>query len=180
MILVLGKAGSHKMWNLGYRGAKLSGWFDVSPKISAGDLMPEGACCHDEAANHQLPLAAQIVSSEKCFMLMQNLKQIPCCTNSGILNVMSTQDAYSLNGVYHPHWLVQWCNCSRMHIPVYSLCLLGYFKSHSFSVYKQWLDFFCRHLVCLKSMKFPWTMTPHIKVIRRQKTELRTRVFWVW
>ena len=65
--------------------------------------MPEGVCCHDEAANHQLPLAAQIVSSEKCFMLMQNLKQIPCCTNSGILNVMSTQDAYSLNGVYRPH-----------------------------------------------------------------------------
>ena len=33
----------------------------------------------------------------------------------------------SLNGVYHPHWLVQWSYlCSHMHIPVRSSWLPGY------------------------------------------------------
>ena len=42
------------------------------------------------------------------------------------LNVMATQYTCSLNGVYHPHWLVQWGHhCSHMCIPVHSPWLPG-------------------------------------------------------
>ena len=58
VILVLGKARSHKTSNLGFSGAESSGWFDVSPENSVQDVMYERACCHDEAANHQLPIVA--------------------------------------------------------------------------------------------------------------------------
>ena len=44
-----------------------------------------------------------------------------------ILNATATQYAWSLNGVYHPHWLVQWSrHCSHVHIPVHSPWLPGY------------------------------------------------------
>ena len=43
-----------------YWGAGSPGCFDVSQKISAQDVMHEQACCHDEAANHQLPIATAI------------------------------------------------------------------------------------------------------------------------
>ena len=68
-----------------------------------------------------------IVSTEECSSLMQNLMQIHCFTCSVILNVTATQYTCSLNGVYHPHWLVQWsCHCSHMHIPVHSPWLAAY------------------------------------------------------
>ena len=68
-------------------------------------MMHEQECGHDEAVNHQLPVAAafciiQIVSAEECSNLMQNLMQIPCSTLSVILNVMATQSTWSLNRVY--------------------------------------------------------------------------------
>ena len=38
-----------------------------------------------------------------------------------------TQLTCSLNGIYHPHWLVLWSHhCSHMHIPVYSPWLQDY------------------------------------------------------
>ena len=86
--------------------------------------MHEWVCCHDEAANHQLPIAEAfwiiwIVSMEECSSLMQNLMNICCSTLSVILNVTATQYKCSLNGVYHPHWLAQWSrHCSCLHIPV--------------------------------------------------------------
>ena len=47
--------------------------------------------------------------------------------DSVILNVMTTQYTCSLNGAYHPHWLVQWRHhCSCMCIPIYSSWLPGY------------------------------------------------------
>ena len=88
--------------------------------------------CHDEAANHQLPIAAAfqiilIVSTEECSSLIQNSMQIYCSTCSAILNVPATQYTYLLNGVYRPHWLVQWsCHCSHKHIPVHFPQLPGY------------------------------------------------------
>ena len=91
----------------------------------------EWVCCHDEASNHQWPVAAAfwiiwIVSVEECSSLTQNLMQIHCSTCSVILNAMATQYTCSLNGVYHPHWLVQWSHhCSHMHIPVHSPWLPG-------------------------------------------------------
>ena len=107
VILLLGKARSHRAPNLGCREAESLGWFDVSPKNSARDVMHEQACCCDEAANHQLPIPAafwiiRIVSTEECSNLMQNLMQIRCSTHLVILNAMATQYTCSLNGVYCP------------------------------------------------------------------------------
>ena len=130
MILVLGKARSYRAPSLGCRGAESPGWFDVSPKTL--HMMHEQAHCCDEAASHQLPIAAafwiiRIVSTEACSSLMKNFMQIHCSTCSVILNVMATEYTCSLNGVYHPHWLVQWsCHCSHMHIPVHPPWLPGY------------------------------------------------------
>ena len=134
VILVFGKARSCKAPSLGCREAKSSESSDVSPKNSAWDLMHEQAHCHDEAANHQLPIAAAfwiiwIVSVEECSSLMQNLMQTHCSTCSIILNVMFTQYVCLFKGVYRPHWLVQWSHhCSHMCIPVHSPWLPGYIE----------------------------------------------------
>ena len=72
--------------------------------------------CPDEAANHQLQIAVafwiiQIVSTEDCLSLTQNLMQIPSCTCSVILNKMVPQYKCSPTGIYHSH-SVQWsCRC---------------------------------------------------------------------
>ena len=89
--------------------------------------------CHDEAANHQLPIAVAlwiilIVSVEESSSLMQNLIQIHCSTHSVILNETATQYTCSLNGIYHPHWLVS-CHCSCMSIPGHSPWLPGYINA---------------------------------------------------
>ena len=118
MILVLGKARSHRAPNLGCSGAESPGWFDVLPKNSAQDVMYEWGHCCDEAANHQLLIA---VSMEECSSLMQNLVEVHCSTRSVILNAMATEYISSFNWVYRPHWLVQWSHhCSCMHIPGHS------------------------------------------------------------
>ena len=58
---------------------------------------------------------------------VQNLMQICGSTCSIILNVTATQYTCSLNGVYCPHWLVQWSHhCSPMCMPVHSPWLPGY------------------------------------------------------
>ena len=132
VILVLGKARCHRVTNMGCSGAESPGWFDVSPKNSARDVMHERARCHDEAASHQLPTAAAfciiwVVSVEECSSLMQNVMQIHCSTRSVILNAVATQYTCSLNSVYCLHWLVQWSHhFSCMHIPVHSPWLLRY------------------------------------------------------
>ena len=60
VILVLGKARSHRAPNMVCRGAESPGRFDVSPKNSAQGVMHEQVHCRDEAANHQLPIAAAL------------------------------------------------------------------------------------------------------------------------
>ena len=70
VILALEKARSHRVPNLGCSGTESPGWFDVSQKTSAGDVIHEQARCGDEAANHQLPIAAAswiiwVVSTEE-------------------------------------------------------------------------------------------------------------------
>ena len=86
-----------------------------------------------EAANHQLPIAVAfwiiwIVSVEECSRLMQNLMQV-LDANSLLysfshFDTTATQYRCSFNGVYHPHWLVQWsCHYSLMCILVHSLSL---------------------------------------------------------
>ena len=92
----------------------------------------EWVCCRDEAASHQLPIAAafwiiQIASVEEYSSLTQNWVHICCSINSVILNATATQDTCSLNGAYCPHWLVRRSHhCSHMCIPVHSPWLLGY------------------------------------------------------
>ena len=60
MILVLGKARSRRAPNLGSHLGDLM----FHQKNSAGDVMPEQACCLDEAADHQLLIAVASESSE--------------------------------------------------------------------------------------------------------------------
>ena len=94
--------------------------------------MYEWAHCYDEAANHQLPRAVtfwitQITSVKECSSLMQNLMQIGRSTHSDIVTTTATYYTCSLNGVYRPHWLVQWSHhCSCMRIPVHCPWLPGY------------------------------------------------------
>ena len=112
VILVFGKARNCRPPNLGSRVFESPGWFDISSKNSAQDVIHEWVRCHDEAANHQLPIAAgfwilQIVSVKECSRLTQNLMQICCSTLPVIFNVMATQYTCSLNSVYCPQWLVQ-------------------------------------------------------------------------
>ena len=117
---------------MGCSGAESPGWFDVLPKNSAWDVIHEQAHCYDKAANHQLPIAAafwiiEIVSAKECSSLMQNLMQILCSTYSVILNVTAPQYTCSLNGIYRPHWLVQWSHHdSHMRTQVHSPWLPGY------------------------------------------------------
>ena len=132
VILVLGKARSCRVPNVGCSGAESPEWFDVLPKKSTRDVMHEWEHCHEEAANHQLPVAVAfwiiwIVSVEECSSLTQNLMENHCSTRSVILNVPATQYTCSLKGVYHSHWLVQWsCHCSCSCIPVHSPWLPGH------------------------------------------------------
>ena len=102
VILVLGKARNRRAPNLGCSRAESLEWFDVSPKNSAQDLMHYQVCCHDEAANHQVPIAAAfyiipIVSAEEYSNLTQNLIQNHCSTHSVIL-----RDDHTV------HMLIQW------------------------------------------------------------------------
>ena len=74
VILVLVRARSHRVPNLGCRETESPRWFDVLPKISARDVMHEWVCSPAEAANHQLPIAVafwiiRIVSAEECSSL---------------------------------------------------------------------------------------------------------------
>ena len=132
VILVLGKARSCRMPNLGCRGAESPGWFDILQKNSAWEVKHEQVHCHDEAANHHLPIAVAfwiiwIGYVEECWNLTQNLMQIRWSAPSVILNVMATQYICSLNGVYCPHWWVEWSHhCLYMCIPVHSPWLPGY------------------------------------------------------
>ena len=131
VILVLGKARSHRALNLGYRGLNHLGDLMFHQKLRMTRDAWE-ARCHDEAAIHQLVIAAAfwiiwVVSMEECSRLTQNPMQICYSTSSVILKVMATQYTCSLNGIYHPHWLVQWSHhCSHMHSPGHCPWLSGY------------------------------------------------------
>ena len=108
VILVLGRARSFRAPNVGCRGAEPPGWFDVSPKHSAGDVIHEWVCCYDEAVNRQLPIAVafwilQIISVEECSSLTQYLIQIHRSPHSVILNVTATQYTCPFNSIYCPY-----------------------------------------------------------------------------
>ena len=118
--------------HLSCRGAESPWWFHISPKKSAGDMMFEQVLYHDEATNHQLPIALTcwiiwIVSMEECSSLTQNLTHIHWSTCSVISSMMATWHTCSPNSVYHPHWPVHWSHhLSCMHVAVHSLWLPVY------------------------------------------------------
>ena len=66
VILVLGKARSHRAPNLCCRGTESPGWFDVLPK-TLWDVMHEWVCFPDEAVNHQLPTNCGLLNHLNCF-----------------------------------------------------------------------------------------------------------------
>ena len=125
VILVWGKARSHRAPNLGCKGAESPGWFDVLPKNSAGDVMHERAHYHDEAANHQLPVVAafwitqfargtfKLNAKFDADLLLYLLIHFECDGHTVCL----------LTQWHLIHWLVQWSHHrSHMHIPVHSCC----------------------------------------------------------
>ena len=99
---------------------------------TAQDVMHERAHCHDEAANHQWPIALQSLNhlNSFCggmFKLNAKFEQMHCSTHSVILNAMATQYTCSLNGVFCPHWPLRWSHhSSNMHIPLHCPWLPGY------------------------------------------------------
>ena len=147
VILVLEKARSRRVPNLGYRGSWVTWVISCFAKKSLHQtfffMLHERAHCFNEAASHQLPRAAcDLLNHLNSFhrgmlSLTQNLMQICYSTCSVILNATATQYTCSLNGVYRPHWLVQWSHhCSHTHIPVHSpwlpvdMMLLKLFSLH--------------------------------------------------
>ena len=167
VIVVLGKTRSCRVPNLGCSGTKSPGWSDVSQKNTAQDVMHEPACCHDEAANHQLPVAVAfwiiwLVSSEECSNLMQNLVQIHCSTHSVILNVTATQYTCSLNGFYCLH-------CSCRHILVHSPWLPGYIGV-------------AQTILVVLTMVGPFLDRPHfvfLKILTLQNCATTTQSLWI-
>ena len=126
VILVLGKSRSCRAPNLGCRGLGHQRDWMFGKKLRTRCDAWAGALW-DEAASHLLPRDTafsiiQTVSTEECSIWMQ----ICCSTHSVILNAVAIQYTCSLNGIYRPHWLVQWsCHCSCTCIPVHSPWLPG-------------------------------------------------------
>ena len=112
-------------------------------------MVREWMHCCGEAANHQLPIAAafwiiQIVSTEECSSLLQNLMQSCCSTHSVILNATATQYTCSLNGVYHTHWLVKSSLFMHVHSSPFSLAA----RLHQ-----------CHHTGCSHYINKGWTFS---------------------
>ena len=129
-VLVLEKARCHRATNLGYRGDKSPGWFDVSPqkklctRHDAWASVFSWSSCQSPVAHMHIAVAfwiIQIVSVEKRSSLMQNwMQKTHCSTHLVILSATATQYTCSLNGIYCPHWLVQWSHhwshtCIQVH-----------------------------------------------------------------
>ena len=107
VILVSGKARSHKVTNLGCSGAESPGWLDVSPKHCTRREAWADVLLWWRAASHHVSIAVafwiiEIVSMGEWSSLMQNLMQIHCSTCSVILNEMATRYTCSLNSDYCP------------------------------------------------------------------------------
>ena len=130
VILVLGKARSLGVPNLGCRWAESPGWFDVSPKNSAQDVIHEWTHCW-WGCQSPVVYSCSLLNHPNIFcggMLKLHIKSVgDLLLYFLILNATATQYTCSVNGLYHPHWLVQWIrHCSRMYIPVHSPWLPGY------------------------------------------------------
>ena len=116
VILVLGKARSRRLPNLGCRG-------DESPThLMFCEKLHEMGCMSEYIIVRKLPILGfwiiQIVPAEECSSLTQNLMPICCFACSVILNVMATQYTCFLKGIYCPKWGIWW-SCRHSHMLVY-------------------------------------------------------------
>ena len=133
VILVLGKARSHRVPNLGCRGLSpledLMFWENTLHEMWGMSGAWAGALswwsCQSPTAHSCGLLNHPSGFREECSSLMQNLIQIHWSTQSFWMT--ATQYTCSLNNTYWPHWLVQWrCHCSCLCVPVLSSWLPGY------------------------------------------------------
>ena len=128
-----GKSQKTQGTNLGCREAESPGWFGVSPKNSAWDVMHAWvgvllwwSCQSPVAHSYSLlnpsnSFHGEIFKFNTIFDADLLLYFLSHFEGSG-----HTVHC-SLNGIYHPHWLVQWsCHCSHKHIPVHSPWLPSY------------------------------------------------------
>ena len=72
-------------------------------------MMHKRVSCHDEAANHQLPIAAafrimSIVSAEECSSLAQNVMQTHCSTQSSCMRQPHSTRAHSTASTAPTDW----------------------------------------------------------------------------
>ena len=86
------------------RGMNHLGDLMFCQKNSAWDMMHEDIRCCDEAANHELPIAA--VSWIIPIVSMEDNSDAELLLYSVILNAMATKYICSLNSIYGPQWLV--------------------------------------------------------------------------
>ena len=104
--------------------------------------------CHDEAANHQLPIAVAFWIIHRGMFKLDTKVDAGSLLYSLILNVTATYYTCSLNGIYHTHWLAQWSHhCSHMRIPVHSPWLPGYINIAQTILIILTMDFFWADLV---------------------------------
>ena len=128
----LRKSRSHRAPNLGYKGAESPEWFwyfvkNLCPRCDAWTGTLSWWSCQSPVAhkcgllNHPNSFCGGMFkfnTKSGADSLMYLLSHFECET---------TQYTCSLNGVYCPHWLVQWsCHCSHMHIPAHCPWLPGY------------------------------------------------------
>ena len=89
VILVLGKpkVTARQVWSVGGGGTESPGWFDVSPKNSARDVMCKRVHCCDKAASHQLPIAVALTHPKGFHGGMFKLNEI--CNADSLLYSLS-------------------------------------------------------------------------------------------
>ena len=113
----------------------------MSPKNSVQDVMHEQACCCDEAANHQLPIAANfwiiwIISTEECLSLIQIW-----CRFIALLTRHFECDDRTV------HMLTQWCLLPPLTSTMKSSLLFTHAHSSPLSLAAR-LHWCCTNLSC--------------------------------
>ena len=105
VILVWGKARSHSTPNLGYSEAESPVWFDILPKLCTRhdawvDMLLWRSCQSPVA--HSCSLLNHLNSLHGRIFKLNTKFDADSLLYSVILNVMATQDMWSLNGIYCP------------------------------------------------------------------------------
>ena len=124
MILVLGKARSFRVPNLGCRELSHLGDFmfcqHFCMRCDGWARVLSWWSCQSPVVHSCSLLNHWIVSTEECSILMQNLMQIHCSTQSLCMWQPHSTHAHAMASIA-PHWPVQWSHhWSHLHIPVHA------------------------------------------------------------